>query len=113
MWVYVNKIKMSVRVDGDTQALWVIRDAWWLTGTKYDCGTGVCRACTIDMDGIPIRSCIYPIANTIGHHITAIEGLPQNGTHPVQDAWVAEKLPQCGCQSRQTKGAAAPLVWRD
>lgn len=111
MWVYVNKIKRSVRANGDTPTLWVIRDEWGLTGTKYGCGIGVCGACTIHLDGTPIRSCIYPIANTLGHHITTIEGLSQSGAHTVQEAWVAEEVPQCGyCQSGQIMSAAALLA---
>lgn len=85
MWVSVDKVKRSVRADGDTSTLWVIRDEWGLTGTKYSCGVGVCGACAVHLDGIPIRSCVYPIANAIGHQIMTTEGLSQNGTHPVQE----------------------------
>lgn len=111
MWVSVNNVKRPVRAEGDTPTLWVIRDEWGLTGTKYGCGIGVCGACTVHLDGVPIRSCVYPIVNAIGHEITTIEGLSPSGTHPVQEAWVAEEVPQCGyCQSGQIMSAAALLA---
>ena len=99
MWVSVNKVKRSVRADSDTQTLWVNGDEWGLLDTKYGYGygIGVCGTCTVHLDSILIRSCVYLIAYAREHQITTIEGLSQNDTHPTQEAWAAEKLPQCGC----------------
>ncbi len=111
MWVMVNGARRSVHAAPDTPLLWVIRDEWHLTGTKYGCGIGVCGACTVHLDGQPLRACTLPVAAASGRALTTIEGLSRNGTHPVQRAWIAEDVPQCGyCQSGQIMSAAALLA---
>ncbi|KTG17044.1 (2Fe-2S)-binding protein [Guyparkeria sp. XI15] len=91
--------------------LWAIRDYVGLTGTKFGCGTGLCGACTVHVDGEATRSCVTPIASVDGKDVTTIEGLSSAGDHPVQLAWVAEDAPQCGyCQSGQIMQAAALLA---
>jgi aerobic-type carbon monoxide dehydrogenase small subunit (CoxS/CutS family) len=102
------------RVEGtsspDTPLLWVIRDELGLTGTKFGCGIGQCGACTVHLDGQAVRSCQTPLSTVAGKSVTTIEGLSRNGDHPVQRAWVAEQVPQCGyCQSGQIMSAAALL----
>lgn len=95
----------------DTPLLWVLRDELGLTGTKYGCGIAVCGACTVHLDGEPIRSCVTPVSAAAGKKVTTIEGLAANAGHPVQKAWVAEEVPQCGyCQSGQIMAAAALLA---
>lgn len=97
--------------DADMPLLWVLRDRLKLTGTKFGCGGGFCGACTVHLDGAPIRACITPASVAAGHKITTIEGLSKDGTHPLQRAWVAEDVPQCGyCQSGQIMSAAALLA---
>lgn len=94
-----------------TPLLWVLRDRLYLTGTKFGCGGGLCGACTVHLDGTPIRSCQFPLAAAAGHAITTIEGLCAEGDHPLQLAWIAEDVPQCGyCQSGQLMSAAALLA---
>jgi isoquinoline 1-oxidoreductase subunit alpha len=94
----------------DTPLLWYLRDALGLTGTKYGCGAGVCRACTIHLDGLAVRSCITTIAEAEGKKITTIEGLNPDGEHPVQKAWRELSVPQCGfCQAGQIMQAASLL----
>ena len=101
------------RVDSapDLPLLWVIREDLGLTGTKYGCGMALCGACTVHLDGTPIRSCVTPISAAAGRKVTTIEGLSPQGTHPVQRAWVELDVPQCGfCQSGQIMSAAALLA---
>ncbi len=91
--------------------LWVLRDVLNLTGTKFGCGVAACGACTVHVDGNPIRSCITPVSLVGGRSITTIEGLSPDGSHPLQKAWIAEQVPQCGyCQSGQIMQAAALLA---
>ena len=90
--------------------LWVLRDQLKLTGTKFGCGMGLCGACTVHLNGVAVRSCQLPLAAVAGHSITTIEGLSPSENHPLQLAWVAEDVPQCGyCQSGQIMSAAALL----
>ncbi len=106
----VNGKEQSVSVAPDTPLLWVLRDDLGLTGTKYSCGRGLCGTCTIHLDGEPTRSCMTTIEYAEDQEITTIEGLSQDGLHPVQKAWIAEDVPQCGyCQSGQIMTAAALL----
>ena len=108
--IYINGEKRQVKVDGSTPLLWVLRDNLKLTGTKYGCGRGLCGACTVHIDGEATRSCITAIENAAGSNITTIEGLSKDSDHPVQKAWVAEDVPQCGyCQSGQIMTAVAFL----
>ena len=91
--------------------LWVLRDTLGLTGTKYGCGMALCGACTVHINGQPMRSCFTPISSVAGKHVTTIEGLSPDGSHPVQRAWIEEDVPQCGyCQSGQIMTAAALLA---
>jgi len=106
----INGKSTAVKVAPDTPVLWVLRDHLDMTGTKFGCGAALCGACTVHLDGAPIRSCITPVSAAVGHHITTIEGLSPNATHPLQQAWIAEDVPQCGyCQSGQIMSAAALL----
>ena len=108
--LYINGEKRQVKVEGNTPLLWVLRDNLKLPGTKYGCGRGLCGACTVHVDGEATRSCITAIENVAGSNITTIEGLSKDSDHPVQIAWVAEDVPQCGyCQSGQIMTAAAFL----
>jgi isoquinoline 1-oxidoreductase alpha subunit len=101
----------NVNVEPDTPLLWVLRDTLGLTGTKFGCGAGLCGACTVHMDGDPLPSCAIPVSSAEGAEITTIEGLPGDGEHPVQQAWLAEQVPQCGyCQVGQIMGAVALLA---
>ncbi|MFT6903262.1 MAG: isoquinoline 1-oxidoreductase alpha subunit, partial [Colwellia sp.] len=100
----VNEQKHRVDVDGDTPLLWVVREQLNLVGTKFGCGIAQCGACTVHLDGQPIRSCVTPIAAVAGRSITTIEGIAdiKTGLHAVQQAWIEEQVPQCGyCQSGQ------------
>ena len=106
----VNGQALNYRLDPDTPLLWALRDASNLTGTKYGCGTGVCGACTVHVDGRAVRSCLVPIREMEGRFVTTIEALSRDRSHPVQQAWVAESVPQCGyCQSGMIMAAAALL----
>ncbi len=106
----VNGETRSVDVDPKTPLLWVLRDSLNLTGTKYGCGIAACGACTVHIDGEPARSCSYPVASVAGKKVTTIEGLSRDRSHPVQQAWIAEQVPQCGyCQSGQIMTAVAFL----
>ncbi len=108
--IIVNGKKYQVDVDSDTPLLWTLRENLGLTGTKFGCGIAQCGACTVHVDGQPVRSCITPIESVKGKKITTIEGLSRNGNHPLQRAWIAEEVPQCGyCQSGQIMSAAALL----
>lgn len=108
----VNKKKHRVDVDSDTPLLWVIRDVIGYTGTKFGCGMGLCGACTVLLNGSPIRSCSTPVSTLKAtDKITTIEGLLEKATHPVQEAWVEAQVPQCGyCQSGQILAASALLA---
>jgi isoquinoline 1-oxidoreductase subunit alpha len=107
----LNGQQRRLDVDGDTPLLWVLRDALGLTGTKFGCGVAQCGACTVHLDGKPMRSCVLPVSATAGKRVTTIEGLSSDGNHPVQKAWVAEQVPQCGyCQSGQIMSAVALLA---
>jgi isoquinoline 1-oxidoreductase alpha subunit len=107
----VNGKPMSVDAEGDTPLLWVLRDHLELTGTKFGCGMALCGACTVHVDGRPMRSCTTPVSAVTGRRITTIEGIGLFKTgRAVQDAWVAENVPQCGyCQSGQIMSAVALL----
>ena len=94
----------------ETTLLWVLREHLKLTGTKFGCGSGLCGACTVHLNGQPIRSCITPVSALAGKSVTTIEGLSKNQSHPLQKAWVEAQVPQCGyCQSGQIMQAAALL----
>jgi len=107
----VNGTAHLVDVEPETPILWVLRDSIGLTGTKFGCGIAQCGACTIHLDGRPIRSCITPVSSAVGREITTIEGLSDDNSHPVQQAWIEHSTPQCGyCQSGQIMSAAALLA---
>jgi aerobic-type carbon monoxide dehydrogenase small subunit (CoxS/CutS family) len=108
----VNGKTLEVDVEADTPLLWVLRDTLGMTGTKYGCGMALCGACTVHLDGEPIRSCVTPVsALTAGQKITTIEGLSADRSHPVQKAWIELDVPQCGyCQSGQIMSAVALLA---
>lgn len=104
----VNGKARTVDVDGDTPLLWVLRDTLGLTGTKYGCGQGVCGSCTIHLDGKAVRSCQTSLKEAVGHSVLTVEGLSKDGSHPVQQAWIAEDVAQCGyCQPGMLMTAAA------
>lgn len=106
----VNGKTQVVDVDPRTPVLWVLRDHLDLVGTKYGCGIAQCGACTVLLDGIPVRSCTLPVSAVKQKSITTIEGLSENGDHPVQKAWLEHDVPQCGyCQAGQILTAAALL----
>ncbi|MEL7252350.1 MAG: (2Fe-2S)-binding protein [Bacteroidota bacterium] len=106
----VNGSTQEVDVDPSTPVLWVLRDHLNLSGTKYGCGIAQCGACTIHLDGIAMRACVIPISQIGVQAITTIEGLSENGDHPVQQAWLEHDVPQCGyCQAGQIMSAAALL----
>ena len=108
--IKVNGVEHTVEADESTPILWVLRDNLNLVGTKYGCGIGQCGACTIHIDGVAMRSCSLPISSIEGKAITTIEGLSEDGSHPVQEAWVAHDVPQCGyCQAGQIMTAVALL----
>ncbi len=107
----INGTSHSVDVAPETPLLWVIREHLQMTGTKFGCGQALCGACTVHLDGAPIRSCQTAASAATGKRITTIEGLHPEGRHPVQVAWIAEQVPQCGyCQSGQIMSAAALLA---
>lgn len=111
MKLTINRKEFTVAVRPDTPLLWVIREDLGLTGTKYGCGIALCGACTVHMDGEAIRSCRTPVSQAVGKEITTIEGLSPDRTHPVQQAWMEEEVPQCGyCHSGQIMTAAALLA---
>ena len=107
----VNGSERKVNVSPDTPLLWVLRDTLQLTGTKFGCGAGLCGACTVHVDGTARRSCSTTVSQVTGKNITTIEGLSVYGLHPLQQAWIAEDVPQCGyCQVGQIMQAAALLT---
>jgi isoquinoline 1-oxidoreductase subunit alpha len=109
--ITVNEESCRIDVAPETPLLWVLRDTLGLTGTKYGCGRGLCGACTIHLDGEARRSCQTPVGSVGAKKITTIEGLSRDRSHPVQRAWIAEQVPQCGyCQSGQIMQAAAFLA---
>ena len=106
----VNGKAVDVSAEADTPLLWAIREYLKLTGTKFGCGVAQCGACTVHINGEPARSCSVLLQDVAGKQVTTIEGLSPNGNHPLQKAWVAEQVPQCGyCQSGQIMQAAALL----
>ncbi len=106
----VNGNSVEVNVDPNTPILWVLRDHLNLVGTKYGCGIAQCGACTIHLNGKAVRSCSIPISSAEGEKITTIEGLSEDGSHPVQQAWIEHDVPQCGyCQAGQIMSASALL----
>jgi len=106
----INGQPVSLDVDPEMPLLWALRDVAGLTGTKYGCGKALCGACNVNVEGQVVRSCVIPVAAAAGKNVTTIEGLSENGDHPVQVAWRALNVPQCGyCQSGQIISAAALL----
>ena len=107
----LNGKQQDVAVGPNTPLLWVLREHLKLTGTKFGCGIAACGACTVHIDSEPVRSCAMPISLVAGKSVTTIEGLSPDGSHPLQKAWIAEQVPQCGyCQSGQIMQAAALLA---
>ncbi len=107
----LNGRSRTVTVAADTPLLWVLRDTLGMTGTKFGCGVAQCGACTVHVDGAATRTCVLPVSSVAGKHVTTIEGLSPNRSHPVQGAWIEEDVPQCGyCQSGQIMAAAALLA---
>jgi isoquinoline 1-oxidoreductase alpha subunit len=110
MDVKINKKGTSFNGDEQMPLMWYLRDELGLTGTKFGCGVGLCGACTVHVNGKAIRSCVTPMSEVAGQAVTTIEGLSSDGNHPVQKAWRAHNVPQCGyCQSGQIMQAAALL----
>ena len=109
--ITLNGRSVSIDAAPDTPLLWALRDTLGLTGTKYGCGIGACGACTVHLDDAPVRSCQLPLSAVEGKKVTTIEGLSDDGTHPVQQAWIQARVPQCGyCQSGQIMSAVALLA---
>ncbi len=107
----VNGVEREIDVDPSTPLLWVLRDHLELTGTKFGCGIAACGACTVHIDGQAMRSCVYPASAAEGKSVTTIEGLSEDASHPVQQAWVELDTPQCGyCQSGMIMASAALLA---
>jgi isoquinoline 1-oxidoreductase alpha subunit len=108
--IKINGVVHNIDADPQMPLLWAIRDIVRLTGTKFGCGIGACGACTVHLDGQAVRSCLTALADAQGHEIVTIEGLSSDGTHPIQRAWQANNVPQCGyCQPGQIMQAAALL----
>ena len=111
MKLKVNKQDRSYEGDPQMPLMWYLRDELALTGTKFGCGTGLCGACTVHLDGKPVRSCVVVMKDAANQAVTTIEGLSPDGNHPVQKAWRAENVPQCGyCQPGQIMNAAGLLA---
>jgi isoquinoline 1-oxidoreductase alpha subunit len=111
MKLHVNGTEREVDAPADMPLLWVLRDLLGMTGTKFGCGIAQCGACTVHIDGAPLRACVTPVSAVEGKKITTIEGLSPDGTHPVQKAWAELDVVQCGyCQSGQIMSAAALLA---
>ena len=107
----VNGKAVTANSEPDTPLLWVIRDEVGLTGTKFGCGKALCGACTVLLDGVPIRSCSTPLSAAAGRSVATVESLSKNNSHPLQKAWIKHDVPQCGyCQSGQLMSAAALLA---
>jgi isoquinoline 1-oxidoreductase alpha subunit len=107
----LNGKAVTAQAEPDTPLLWVIRDELGLTGTKFGCGQALCGACTVHLDGRPVRSCQTPVAAVQGKRVATVESLSRNNTHPLQVAWIKNDVPQCGyCQSGQLMSAAALLA---
>jgi isoquinoline 1-oxidoreductase alpha subunit len=107
----LNGKPVSVEAEPETMLLWVIRDHLQLTGTKYGCGAGLCGACTVHVDGAAVRACQTAASDVVGAQVVTIEGLSADSAHPLQRAWIAEQVPQCGyCQSGQIMKAAELLA---
>lgn len=107
----INGEAVVSRAAPETPLLWVLREHYALTGTKFGCGAGMCGACTVHVNGEPVFSCLTTVGDVSGQDVTTIEGLSPDGSHPLQRAWVAEQVPQCGyCQSGQIMRAAALLA---
>jgi isoquinoline 1-oxidoreductase alpha subunit len=108
----VNGARLQAEIDADTPILWVLRDSLGMTGTKFGCGMALCGACTVHLDGAPIRSCVTPVSQAVGRRITTIESISENRVgRAVQAAWIERDVPQCGyCQSGQIMSAAALLA---
>lgn len=108
--VVVNGVRRSLDVEPDTPLLWVLREQLGLTGTKFGCGLGICGACTVHVNGQPVRSCSLPVHEAQGKSIVTIEGIGGKGLHPIQAAWIEHQVPQCGyCHSGQIMTAIALL----
>jgi isoquinoline 1-oxidoreductase alpha subunit len=106
----INGKTETINADPKMPLLWAIRDIVGLTGTKYGCGIAQCGACTVHLNGVPVRSCSLPVSTVANKEITTIEGISSDNSHPVQQAWIAEQVPQCGyCQSGQIMAATALL----
>ena len=107
----LNGKPATSQAEGDTPLLWVIRDEFGFTGTKFGCGAGLCGACTVHLEGQPVRSCQLPLSAIAGKKISTIESLSSDNSHPLQKAWIEHDVPQCGyCQSGQLMSAAALLA---
>ena len=107
----VNGQTFTIEAEPDMPLLWLLRDLLGLTGTKYGCGIGLCGTCTVHVDGEPRRSCVLPAGGLVGSQITTIEGLSPDGSHPLQKAWLAENVTQCGyCQPGQIMTAVSLLA---
>jgi isoquinoline 1-oxidoreductase subunit alpha len=110
MKIKVNGKEHALEVDPEMPLLWALRDLLGLTGTKYGCGEAQCGTCTVHLDGKPVRACVTPMSRAAGHEVTTIEGLAPGASHPLQQAWLELRVPQCGyCQAGQIMSAAALL----
>jgi isoquinoline 1-oxidoreductase alpha subunit len=109
--ITVNGAQHDLDVPGDMPLLWVVRDVLGMTGTKFGCGVAQCGACTMHIDGAATRTCVLPVSAVVGKQIRTIESLSDDNSHPVQEAWISEQVPQCGyCQSGQIMAAVALLA---
>ena len=107
----VNGKAVAANAEPDTPLLWVIRDELGMTGTKFGCGMALCGACTVQVNGVPVRSCQTPLSSVSGKKVSTVEGLSKNNSHPLQMAWIKHDVPQCGyCQSGQLMSASALLA---